>query len=207
MHHELRAQYRLLLIDFDGVLRQWPDADVEIETRCGLPSGAIRRVAFENALLDAVVTGIISDEIWRDQIATALEQLYPNASVREAMNEWSQSSGVVDIEVLRLLEQASPRLRIALATNATSRLRRDLESLQLGSLFDVIVNASEIGVAKPAAAFYTRALQLCDEHAENVLYVDDSNGNVESASRLGIRSLHFTGADGLADFLRASGVL
>ena len=207
MHPGRPGQYRALLVDFDGVLRRWPDSDVEIEVSCRLPYGSIRQTAFESALLDAVVTGKISDEMWRDQVATRLEKNHPNALAQEAIARWSRSIGEVDADVLQLLKEASPRVRIALATNATSRLRRDLELLQLGSLFSVIVNASEIGVAKPAEAFYAHALRLCDEHAGQVLYVDDSKGNVESASRLGIRSLHFTGADALADFLRTSGVL
>lgn len=42
-----------LLVDLDGVLRQWPT----VET--GLPAGAVELVAFDPTLADLVLTGAL----------------------------------------------------------------------------------------------------------------------------------------------------
>jgi hypothetical protein len=57
--------FRALLIDFDGVIRRWPASEANLETRYGLPAGAIRSVAFAPALLLPAITGEVSDESWR----------------------------------------------------------------------------------------------------------------------------------------------
>jgi hypothetical protein len=47
---------RTLIIDLDGVLRRWEPVD-PIESRHGLPTGALFGTAFSPTLLDPVITG------------------------------------------------------------------------------------------------------------------------------------------------------
>lgn len=129
------------------------------------------------------------------------------ARVAEAVAAWSLPVGEVDERVLRAVQQLKGRLKIALVTNATSRLSRDLEALGLRGLFDVIVNSSEIGFAKPEHGFYWAALRSTNVTVDQALFVDDSRPNVEAATQLGIRSLQFTGHESLMIFLRECGVL
>lgn len=194
-----------LLIDFDGVLRHWPKSDEEIETRCGLPAGAIREIAFAHDLLGPALAGSVTDEAWRGEVATRLAERFPRAAALEAVAQWSQSSGVLDERVLGLLHACAPSLRLVLATNATTRLPRDLSVLGLAERFHAVANSSELGVMKPQAEFFHRALWLADAPAEHAIYIDDAPGNVAAATRLGITSHLFSGYDSMREFLREAG--
>jgi putative hydrolase of the HAD superfamily len=64
------------------------------------------------------------------------------------VREWSASCGSVNPAVLQLVKEQRPLRRVALFSNATSRLPSDLERLGLDEWFDHVLNSSELGVAK-----------------------------------------------------------
>jgi putative hydrolase of the HAD superfamily len=104
-------------------------------------------------------------------------------------------------EVIELLRRLPARFRVVLATNATSRLPLDIESLGLTVRFHAVANSSRLGVAKPDPAFFHAALQLAGVAPADALFVDDTPENVSSASRLGIASHHFRSPSLMAAFL------
>ena len=63
------------MIDFDGVLRVWDAAIIsDAEAAHGLPAGRLRKAVFDDvARLHRAVTGEITDDEWREQIALELE--------------------------------------------------------------------------------------------------------------------------------------
>jgi hypothetical protein len=87
---------RALLIDLDGVIRRWPASEADLETRHGLPVGAIRSVAFAPALLQPAITGRVSDESWRAGVAQQLAAAHPRGRAHEAVRAWSAVCGEVD---------------------------------------------------------------------------------------------------------------
>lgn len=196
-----------LLIDLDGVIRRWSSEDSLIEAAHGLPIGAISRVAFAPEFLLPAISGRISDEAWRGNIAERLLRSHPTSDVANAVAKWSAPPGQVSPDVIAVLSRCRLDLRVVLATNATSRLGSDLRELNLESRFHAIANSSEIGAAKPHAEFFSAALRIAAAAAGNALFVDDSLTNVVAATRLGIRSHHFNGHAGLAKFLLQAGAI
>ena len=186
-----------LLTDFDGVLRLWPPVESETEAEFGLPSGAVRREAFEPSLLSKVSTGQLTDTAWRTVVAQRLSERYPWSQASEAVARWSEPCGELDPEVFQLLQGVRAHLSLILVTNATDRLPRDLEALGLGNAFDGIANSSQLGHAKPSPVVFEHALALANCPASRALYVDDSPINVKAAAELGIRALHYTGVASL----------
>jgi putative hydrolase of the HAD superfamily len=198
-----RAADRALLVDFDGVLRIWPRLGEDL----GIPEPEIQRAAFAPALLREAVTGALSDEAWRDRIASVLSVKYGDRLARAAVARWSLPCGVIVPEIAALLRRIAPNVRVVLATNATSRLPRDLQALGLSGLFDSLANSSEIGHAKPDMEFFQAALSLAGISARKALFVDDAAENVAAASALGIAAHHFKSAGLMEQFLREQGVL
>ena len=197
---------RALLIDFDGVLRLWPSSNAMLEQAHCLPIGALNREAFEAALLDQVVTGKIADETWREKIVERLIRAHPTANVSEAVATWSAGVGELNRPVFDLVKRLPADIRVVLVTNATSRLNRDLEALGLDKFFYAVVNASDIGFAKPSREIFVAALQAAGVAASEALFVDDSAGNVAVAAGVGMGVLHFTSVVGLSAFFRETGV-
>ncbi len=193
---------RAILTDLDGVIRFFPARrDSEIEERHGLAPKIISRIAFRPELLDQAITGKISDEIWRERILGSLQDLEPNRDARSAVAEWSSYPGEINLETLSLLRELSPG-PLALLTNATSRLARDLKSLKVLSYFDLILNSSELGVAKPASEIFQIACERLSLSASQVLFLDDSEKNVAAARSVGLVAMHFSTIEKLKDDLK-----
>ncbi len=69
--------------------------------------------------------------------------------------EWSVRIGDIDHDVRLLIEGLKPTYRVALLSNATSRLEDDLRAHHINGLFDVVFNTSSIGVAKPSLSVFS----------------------------------------------------
>ena len=193
-----------LLIDFDGVLRQWPYlADWPHE----ITEAEVRGVAFAPALLRPAILGEVQDEAWRAEIVSGLARSHDPSESQSAVDLWSRGAGVLVPDVIGLLRRLAADYRVVLATNATSRLTIDIESLGLSNRFHAIANSSRLGVAKPDPAFFQAALQLAEVSPNDALFIDDTLENVSSASRLGIPSHHFRSPGLMAAFLEQHNAL
>ena len=196
-----------ILIDLDGVLRVWnPANDTEAEKTTGLPSGAVLKAAFSPDLLLPAITGQVSDEAWRRQVVDRLRLGYPNADVEQAVRIWSASAGEVNQEVLEIIRGCRQKARVALITNATSRLRLDLQRLKLIDEFDEIVNSSEVGHIKPQAEIFYAGLSAVGVSAEECMFVDDSAEHVAAASGIGLVGHVYRGVEHLRGELSRQGL-
>ena len=192
---------RAVLIDLDGVIRLWHDAyDDGLMAATGLTIETIGRIAFAEDLLPLAVTGQISDGEWRDRVRDRLVATNPAIDGRAAVAAWSRPIGRVNEPVLKLVAEWRERAAVALITNATSRLPDDLAALGLTQAFDVIINSSAIGVAKPDPAIFRYTLEQLGVLPGDALFIDDTASHIAAARDVGLAAFHFTG-DG--DRLRA----
>lgn len=191
-----------LLLDFDGVLRQWPADDDTLERPAGLPAGTIRQIAFAPELLGRAISGEINDAQWRQEVAMVLARSYPQVDTQGVVVQWASALGWIDQEILEIARawRAHGSL-VALLSNGTSRLDADVAALGLADDFDLVVNSSQLGIAKPDPRFFRHALQALRIEADQALYVDDSADNVRVAAQLGIRARQFTTADAMRAWL------
>ncbi|WP_329789036.1 HAD-IA family hydrolase [Lentzea sp. DG1S-22] len=175
----------LLLLDLDGVLRSWPPTPPHIA-----------EVAFEPSLLRRAVTGQITDEQWRDEIA----QEVPRAEVEA----WA-GTGEVITEALALVRLARRRCFVALLSNATTRLEDDLALLGLDTEFDAVLNSARLGLAKPDPALYRRVL---DELGYPTgVFCDDTEENAVAATAAGLDGVHVPDTAALRKALAVRGLV
>lgn len=178
---------RALLLDFDGVLRIWNRAnDAQSELQAGLPAGALLKTAFDPTLLLPALTGRVSDEAWRQQVAARLLADYPQANADLAVRMWSESPGEIDLDVLSTIRSCHESVAVVLVTNATTRLRRDLERVGLAAAFDHVISSAEVGHAKPDREIFARALATAGVADSEAFFVDDDARNVSAAAQYGI---------------------
>lgn len=198
-----------VLCDLDGVLRVWDDeATAELERRYGVPEGTLLATAFKAELLQPALTGEVSDDEYRRDIAVALLPEYGIDVVADLVADWSQSFGSVDRDVRALLaEVRAAGVRVAIVSNATTRLEADLAALGLTDEVDAVVNSARLGVAKPEPTFYFAAAKLAEAEVERCLFVDDTKVNVDVANAVGMHGFAYTDAAGLRAELERLGVL
>lgn len=195
-----------VVFDLDGVIRHWNDDQLDdVETSFGLPPRTILDVAFSPELGPAAVTGELTYRQWMDAIRERVIDVHgPGAS--GALDEWEANVGLVDTEMLEVVRSVRKVARVALLSNGTTRLRRDLHVLDLLDELDVVFNTAELGVAKPDPAVFELVLSKLGLDASRACFVDDLPENVEGARAVGLRAHLHTDPATTAEFLRGTGL-
>ena len=92
-----------------------------------------------------------------------------------------------------LLARLAERARLWALSNTNSAHYRFLaEQYSFFRFFSGKVLSFEVGLQKPDARIFKRALELADVTAHRALFVDDHLPNVESARAVGIDAFQFT---------------
>jgi HAD superfamily hydrolase (TIGR01509 family) len=183
------------------VLRRFPP-DAPIEDAHGLLRGALARVAFAPDLITPALLGAVPDEVWRSSVVDRLA--VPGATA--AVAAWSRPGEVIT-EALDLVRQARKRCRVALLTNATSRLPDDLRLLGLDREVDAVVSSARIGVAKPSPEAFRRALRVLQHSPGGTVFCDDKAENTAGAAAIGIDGVHTPTTAALREALSERGLL
>jgi putative hydrolase of the HAD superfamily len=199
----LRQPARALLIDLDGVVRQWdPSIAAAAERSHGLPDGELLRTAMSWDLWRPAVAGEMTHAEWMSLVARRLP--VPEPAAAAAVAEWQRHRGFVDDEVLAFVRDVrAAGLAVGLATNATDRLRGDLDTLGLANEFDAVFSSSELKIHKPAPEFFARACAGLGVEPPWVLLVDDDDRSVRGARAAKLPAYRWTGVAGLP-YLRAA---
>ena len=195
-----------VIFDLDGVIRDWNDSEMsDVETAFGLEPGTILAVGFSEDLGPASMTGRLTYREWMDEIRRRVIDRH-GGSVAGALDEWEANVGLVDTEMLDVVRTVRRQARVALLSNATTRLRSDLHKLDLIDELDVIFNTAEIGVAKPDPEVFQHVLVELGISAGQALFIDDLAVNVEGARAVGITAHQHVDRAGTVDFLRSCGI-
>ncbi|MCT2594710.1 HAD-IA family hydrolase [Streptomyces sp. N2-109] len=190
-----------VLCDIDGVLRHWPDA-AELDRAHGFPAGTLAAAAFAPPRLHPAITGEVSDAQWRAAVTSDIAGAHGSAERAERLvAAWSALVPPVDQEVVSLLTGVREIVTLALVSNATTRLERDLGLHGLGGLAHTVVNTARIGVAKPEPRVYRIAAERVGAPLHRCLFIDDTAANATAARETGMTALHYRHPDDLREAL------
>ncbi|MGD8149994.1 HAD family hydrolase [Ornithinimicrobium sp. Y1694] len=190
------------VLDLDGVIRTFDEsgAVAAVESRLGLGRGGFMGLAFGLPEASAMVVGKARYDEWAAALRTRLISDGHAAGVAdEAIATWTSDHGsaiapTVDL-VDGLLAAGTPTF---VFTNGTDRVPTELEQIGLGHLLPHLLNAADLGFAKPAPESYAVA------HAEierrlgrrvgvgEVHFTDDRPSNVDAAREFGWQARVFT---------------
>ncbi|MGW0433984.1 HAD-IA family hydrolase [Micromonospora sp. NPDC003197] len=201
-----RQRPTALLIDLDGVLRQWdPEVRAVVERKYGLTPGTVLDTAMRWSLLQPAVSGQVRHADWMASVADALTETVGGADrARALVDECEIDRGAVDAEVLAFVRAVRANgVRVGLATNATDALDADLVALDLVDEVDVVVNSSVLGVHKPTKDYFQQACLAVETPPQRVLFVDDDDRAVRGARVAGLSAYRWSGPQGLS-YLRAA---
>jgi putative hydrolase of the HAD superfamily len=185
-----------LALDVDGVLLDldrggaghWTN---ELTTRFAITHEELHRTLFQPAW-DDVVNGRRAIE---SALGAALEAVGSSATVEEVLSCWFEADFVlVDAAVEFARRATSAGVRVVLATNQEHRRARFLRD-RLGALmtFETMIYSGAIGVQKHDSRFFDVAseqLGIEFERRADVVFVDDTMGNVGQAHAHGWTAIH-----------------
>jgi putative hydrolase of the HAD superfamily len=105
------------------------------------------------------------------------------------------------VEAARAIRRVMPT---ALLTNNVAEWRTGWRArLDPGSLFDAVIDSSEVGMRKPEARIYIHTEQVLNLPGEALFFVDDLGVNLKPARERGWQTLKYTDTDQVLEVLRA----
>jgi len=100
----------------------------------------------------------------------------------------------VVVESVMTLREAGYRTAL-LSNNVEEYWDGVLETLDVETLFDVVINSAHVGHRKPEIEIYELLLSQLDVVAERSVLLDDNKENIEGAVVAGMRAVHVTASD------------
>jgi putative hydrolase of the HAD superfamily len=197
------AAVRAVLLDMDGVIRHWRDAAAEQAS--GLPAGTFGRFAFDLPEYADTQVGKATHADWAAAVRRRLVEEFGESAV-PAAEAWAAGRGEVDAEMVRLIRRLRAQVPVGLLSNATNRLREDLEHHGLHESFDVVLCSAELGLVKPNPAIFRHAAQVIGQPADACFFADDLAVNVDGARSVGMQAALFTSRAQLEAELTALGL-
>jgi putative hydrolase of the HAD superfamily len=139
------------------------------------------------------MTGAVVFEDWADEIGRRAGALY-GCDAAAVTAGFAALGWTVDQEVVDLMREVrtTGRVKVALFSNASTRLEADLASCALDGEFDFVFNSARLGVAKPDTEAFRTVADLLGMPVERCLFVDDTLRNVEGARVAGLQAEPFT---------------
>ena len=93
--------------------------------------------------------------------------------------------------------------------NNESRLLHEyrMERYGLRQYLDVQLSSCYLGMRKPDAEIYRRAVDIMGVPAGRIIFIDDRKGNADAAAAVGMHAIQFLGEASLRKELAALGIL
>jgi putative hydrolase of the HAD superfamily len=189
----MRDRAQALMIDLDGVLRRWDPAPmIAVEVEYGLKPASLLETAMSWDIYRPAMAGEITDAEWMRLVADRLP-LDPEPAAA-AVAAWQSYRGEADPEALAFVREVRAGGRkVAIATNATDRLRPDLDALGLTEEVDLVLSSWEMKIHAPEY-FQQAGLQL-RVLPKHVLFVDDDDRVIRAARSAGLAGYRWAGPE------------
>ena len=199
---EIEPQMSTVLLDLDGVIRHFEtDHRAGIEASAGLAPGTLWAAAFEEDLVEQLITGRITRSAWTAAVGEAVGN--PDAAVA-----WLAEKGTVDLEMIALIDELRHGgVTVAILTNGTDTIPAEMDELGVTPHVDAIFNTAEIGYAKPDRRAFEHACHELGVSPAEVFFTDDSERKLSGAVEIGMTAEHFVGVPELRTRLVALGLL
>ena len=111
------------------------------------------------------------------------------------------------IPVLREIATANKWL-VGLLNNESRALHQyRMQKFGLNQFLDVQFSSCYLGMRKPDADIYRRALDILALPGDQVVFIDDRKGNTDAAAALGMHAIQFQSEDQLRSDLHEVGIL
>ena len=198
---------RHLLLDLAGVLCEF-DSTARLERLAavsGLETAEVDERLYGSGIVDRRDRGELDAVgirgVLRDQLGLDCDDL-------ELARLWA-SAFTPDDQVLTVIDSVAPGVTRTLLTNNDALLRDTLPLVlpAVHARIAIPLFSATTRTTKPSPTAYAAALAVLGAAPADVLFVDDSESNVDGARRMGIVAVHFALAELLRSELAGAGLL
>lgn len=182
---------KAILFDVGGVIYKHPRSPIPIIfSRIYRQPYADVFMVYRN-LKRGLFTGKITADQFILTVGRKFDASIPVAEVKELWIKYYRKFAVPDRTVLRYVKKLRQLYRVYLFSN-TVALSSDLnEKIGLFKYFDGRFLSFEMRMKKPDPAVYLAVLKHLNLSGDECVFVDDQEGNLRPAHKLGFRTVHF----------------
>lgn len=192
---------KAIIFDLGGVLLRTEDFSVRerLAARLSMDRRELEELIFGGDSGDKAQRGEITvEQHWenlRDQMS------YTPQELKLVVDEFF-SADRLDNNLVEYVRQLHKKYKTALLSNAWDDLRQVIaERWHFEDAFDMMIISAEVGVAKPDQRIFRLTLDRLGVAAEESIFVDDFQRNVEAAQSAGIKAIRFKTAHQVRDEL------
>ncbi|MCA1764029.1 MAG: HAD family hydrolase [Cryomorphaceae bacterium] len=187
---------RNIIFDLGGVLLNIEyDRTVDAFKKLGLKEP-------EKAFTKEVQAGIFQKfekgQISSREFVNVLSKHMLGASQAQIVDAWNALLGDFPIERYHFLSQLAEKYQLFVLSNTNAIHETAFQKIieksvgweKFKSLFAGIAYSHNLGERKPNPEIFLKVLSINEISADETIFIDDTKEHVESASKLGIKSLH-----------------
>ncbi len=128
-----------------------------------------------------------SDHYWKEYIRILGVKDIDHNQARDYYLDYT-----LDHKMFELLKKISKQYTTALLSNLNIDMKdKIIKDLGLDRYFKHMIFSNDVGVLKPNPAIYKVAIEKLKLKPESLLFIDDSQDNIEGAKKLGLKTILF----------------
>lgn len=179
---------------------------------------ASRRAAAEKFGLDweeyadrheKVAHAIETDRLSLDEYLTRTIFYRPRSFTREEFHDFVFAQSQPHPEAIEIAQRLAAAKKYFMATINNEILELNtfrIEKFGLRSIFAVFFSSCFLGIRKPDEAIYQLALRVSQRNAEECIFIDDREINLECPRELGMQTILYQNAPQVLDALKQQGI-
>jgi epoxide hydrolase-like predicted phosphatase len=193
---------RAIFFDLGGVIlrTEYQTPRQHLAERLNMEYDDLVRLVFESETSRKASIGVLTaDEHW-DALMVRLKR--PVSEAQRIRDEFF-GGDVLDHELIQLIRTLHNKYKIGLISNAWNDLRQYIAKQKFDDCFDGITISAEVGEVKPDARIYQVALEQLQARADEAVFVDDFQVNIEGCEKVGMQGILFKDPDKVKQKLKA----
>ncbi len=181
---------RAVFFDFGGVIQrtEFQAPRQRLGQRFGMDYHDIDKLVFASESARQATMGEITEDVhW----VSVLKRLKRPAVELQPIKDEFFGGDVIDRELVEFIRSLRRKFHVGLISNAWSGMREYLKRERLLDLFETTVISAEAGMMKPEARIYSIALEQAGVKAEEAVFVDDVQVNIDACQQIGMKGVLF----------------
>ena len=170
---------KAIVLDMYGVIVKQTGDDFVPYVRQTFPNLSVEEI--HTSWFKADIGEITSLDVWKAiGFKGDLEKIE-----KEYLDTIELSDGFIDF-----VEKAKNKYKLAIISNDSSRWSKYLrEKFNLNKYFDVISISGDLKIQKPDERIFLFTIEKLGVNAEDCIYIDDREGNLEAAKKVGMNPI------------------
>ena len=181
---------RAVFFDFGGVIMrtEFQTPRQALAERFNMDYDEIVKAVFDSESARRASLGEITEEAhWKE----VLRRFKQPVSEMQAFRDAFFGGDLIDHDLVRTIRSLRGKFHTGMISNAWSGLRAYLIKEKMLDLFDTVVISAEVGAVKPEAKIFNIALEQAGARAQEAVFVDDFQVNIDGCEKVGMKSILF----------------